>query len=129
MYPVFVGPYCLCKQTLRMGVCLQCIVLRILIVFTSFSVCPGADVSLLQSTRRVLVVARLFQITSMFQSDSELEQVSNSDLSPMLKRVLSSRVLYAVSLPPPRRKNGIWKVHFCSHKSSPRHLIMFVFVW
>ncbi|KAA0185458.1 Ectonucleoside triphosphate diphosphohydrolase 5 [Fasciolopsis buskii] len=46
----------------------------------------------------------------MFQSDSELEQVSNSDLSPMLKRVLSSRVLYAVSLPPPRRKNGIWKI-------------------
>ncbi|TPP66180.1 Ectonucleoside triphosphate diphosphohydrolase 5 [Fasciola gigantica] len=46
----------------------------------------------------------------MLQSDNQLEYVTTSDLSPMLKRVLSSRVLYAVSLPPPRRKNGIWKI-------------------
>ncbi|VDP90565.1 unnamed protein product [Echinostoma caproni] len=46
----------------------------------------------------------------MYHSDSQLEHSYTSDLSPMLKRVLSSRVLYAVSLPPPRRKNGIWKI-------------------
>ncbi|KAG5453078.1 Ectonucleoside triphosphate diphosphohydrolase 6, variant 2 [Clonorchis sinensis] len=39
------------------------------------------------------------------------EEQNSPPMSPMLKRILSSRVVYAVSLPPPRRKNGIWKVH------------------